>query len=316
MSQTSNWEEIVLKELLLESLKEQRRRRRWGIFFKLILIAIIIFFVVIFFIDKAKMMEVRKAPHVAVIDLDGVVAAQGGIDADRVGVSLHHAFNDKGTKGIILRINSPGGSPVQASYIYNEIRRQELKHPTIKVYAVCTDMCASAAYYIASAADYIYADPSSLVGSIGVISSGFGFVDVMKKYGVSRRLFIAGSQKGFLDPFSPLQNTEVKEMQQMLDILHDNFINAVKEGRGKRLDLTTPYLFSGRFWSGIQAKQIGLIDGYGSAGYVARELIKQKDIVNYTVKPTYLDRLADRVGASVSVHVMDSLGLNQNIHLQ
>jgi len=300
------------KELSLalhEVVKEFRRKRRWSLFFKLVILAIIIILLISFFASRSGSTVLREKPHTALIKIDGVIAAGGPVDADKTAAALQNAFKDKGTKGIILRINSPGGSPVQADYIYNEIMRLRKLHPKIPVYAVCTDICASGAYFIAAAANDIYANPSSLVGSIGVIINGFGFTGAMQKLGITRRVIIAGKNKDFLDPFSDLTVREKKVAQKMVDSVHQQFISAVEMGRGKRLHKTAD-IFSGMAWTGAKAKQLGLIDGYGSAGYVARDVIKQKKILNYTIKQNAFDRLADRLGASMANVVLSKLDVN------
>jgi len=221
---------------------------------------------------------------------------------------LRRAFKDKNTAGVILRINSPGGSPVQSGYVYDEIKRLRKKYPDIKLYAVVTDICASGGYYIASAADEIYADKASIVGSIGVLMDGFGFVDTMKKVGVERRLLTAGKHKGILDPFSPLKPSEVKHVQRLLDSIHQQFIDAVKAGRGDRL-ADDPQLFSGLFWNGEEGLKLGLVDGLGSSSYVAREIIGEEKVVDYTARPNYFDRFAERIGATMANVLGENLGL-------
>ena len=237
--------------------------------------------------------------HTALVELDGVIAAGEKADADHLVESLRDAFEDKATKGVILRINSPGGSPVQAGMVYREIRRLREKHKDIPLYAVVTDLCASGGYFIAAAADKIYADKASLVGSIGVLMNGFGFVDTLEKLGVERRLLTAGDHKGFLDPFSPLREDEVSYTKGLLNELHEQFISAVREGRGKRLK-NDPDLFSGLIWSGEKAVAMGLVDEIGSAGQVARDVIGAEDIVKFTKKTDLLERLADRLGAAAA----------------
>ncbi len=287
----------ALETLLLENLKENRRRRRWGIFFKIILAIYLLLLLSLVFSPEVKVPNLNK-PHTAVVDISGAIMPGSLNDADNVVKSLTQAFESKYTKGIILRINSPGGSPVQASYIFNNLLRLRKKYPDIKVYGVCSDVCASAAYYIAAGTDDIYANPSSLVGSIGVLLNGFGFVDILKKLGISRRLITAGNNKGFLDPFSPLEPQQKAYAQKLLAIVHQQFINAVKEGRGHRLKLNTPELFSGLIWTGEQAKDIGLIDGFGSPGYVARNVIKAPDMVDYTQSLSWYDKISQGVGAN------------------
>ena len=294
---------------LNELVKEFRRKRRWRLFFKLVILIIVLGLLISFFSSRAGGVVLRDKPHTALIKIDGVIAAGGAVDADKVAAALHHAFADKGTKGVVLRINSPGGSPVQADYIYYDIMRLRKAHPKIPVYAVCSDVCASGAYFIAAAANDIYANPSSLVGSIGVIINGFGFTDAIQKLGITRRVIIAGKNKDFLDPFSKLTPRERQAAQSMVDSVHQQFIAAVELGRGQRLHKTAD-IFSGMAWTGVQAKKLGLVDGYGSAGYVAREVIKQKKILDYTVKQNAFDRLADRVGASMANVVVSKLGFN------
>ncbi|MES1987377.1 MAG: S49 family peptidase [Pseudomonadota bacterium] len=271
-SRVPAWSLDALEKVLIANVEEQRRRRRWGIFFNsvfLCLLAILVFSMLPINYSNNK----QHKPHVALIDLHGTVSDSGGIDADSVATSLKEAYDDKNTKAVILRINSPGGTPVQAAYIYDEVRRMEKLYPAIPVYAVCTDVCASAAYYIASAANQIYANPASLVGSIGVLIDDFGFPDTLKKFGVQRRLITSGSRKGFLDPFSPLSKADQQYAVSMLNDVHQQFIQSVQNGRGKRLKQQDPLLFSGLPWTGKQAIKLGLIDGFGSTGYVAREII-------------------------------------------
>lgn len=293
---TSTPEQDTINNLLFETLKEQRRKRRWGIFFKLLYAVLFIIAIGLLIPDD---LETYSKPHTALIDINGVIADDAEANADNIASSLHAAFKNKYTKGIILRINSPGGSPVQAAYVYDEIRRQQKLHKNIKVYAVCVDLCASAAYYIASATDAIYANPSSMVGSIGALLNGFGFTGSMDKLGVQRRLITSGKNKGFMDPFSPLKPEDVVTAQRMLDNVHQEFIQSVIAGRGKKLASNDPDIFSGKIWTGRDAQRLGLIDGLGSSGYVARTLIKQETIVDYTIKENYLDRLSKHLGTSL-----------------
>lgn len=286
-----------LAVVLGEFVKEQRRKRRWSLFFRFFFLVIVILIILSFCASNAKGKLLRDKPHTALITLDGEIAAGGSVDANRFVTALRAAYKDKGTKGIVLSINSPGGSPVQADYMFNEIIRLRKLHPQIPVYAVCTDICASGAYFVAAAADDIYANPSSLVGSIGVIMNGFGFTGAMKKLGVSRRVIIAGKYKDFMDPYSELTKQEQRFAQKLVDTVHTQFIAAVEQGRGKRLHKDKD-LFTGLAWTGVQAKKLGLIDAYGSPGSVARDVIKQEKVVNYTIKTNPFDRLADRLGAS------------------
>lgn len=290
--------ENAMTIILEEWIKEQRRKRRWGIFFKFFIALFAVTSLLLFYAGTAQNTVSRDMPHTALIDIRGVIMPGGQFDADHFAASLRKAYKDEGTKGIIIRINSPGGAPVQADYMFNEIMRLRKKHPNIPVYAVCTDVCASAAYYIASATKDIYANPSSLVGSIGVIMNSFGFKGAIQKLGITRRVITAGRYKDFMDPFTPLKPQERKFAQQMVDSVHQQFIAAVKKGRGDRLKTSDKNIFSGLAWTGMQAKKLGLVDAYGSAGFVARDVIKQETIVNYTVKTSPLDRLVGKFGAS------------------
>jgi len=292
----------LLEKTLLAGIQEQRRSRRWGIFFKL-LTFIYLFAILALFLPWADMDKAASggASHTALVEVRGVIADQEAASADNIVKGLRDAFKDSKTKAVVLRINSPGGSPVQAGYVYDEIRRLRAEHPGIKLYAVITDLGASGAYYIASAADEIYADKASLVGSIGVTAAGYGFVGAMDKLGVERRLYTSGEHKAFLDPFSPQKPEETQFWQGVLDTTHNQFIAMVKQGRGERLkDKDHPALFSGLVWSGEQAKALGLIDGLGSASYVAREVVGEKDLVDFTVQESPLDRFSKRMGASVA----------------
>jgi protease-4 len=292
----------LLEKALLASVQEQRRSRRWGIFFKLLTFVYLFGMLALF----SPMLDLRKAgssggSHTAVVEVRGMIADRELASADNVIGSLRAAFDDENTKGLILRINSPGGSPVQSGYIYDEIHRLRAEKPAIKVYAVISDLGASGAYYIASAADEIYADKSSLVGSIGVTAAGFGFVGTMEKLGVDRRVYTSGEHKAFLDPFQPPKADEAQFWQGVLQTTHRQFIDSVKKGRGERLkDKEHPELFSGLIWSGEQALQLGLVDGLGSTSYVAREVIGEKELKDYTIEETPFDRFAKKVGASVA----------------
>lgn len=292
----------LLEKTLLAGIQEQRRSRRWGIFFKL-LTFIYLFGILALFLPWADMDKAASggASHTALVEVRGVIADQEAASADNIVKGLRDAFKDSKTKAVVLRINSPGGSPVQAGYVYDEIRRLRAEHPGIKLYAVITDLGASGAYYIASAADEIYADKASLVGSIGVTAAGYGFVGAMDKLGVERRLYTSGEHKAFLDPFSPQKPEETQFWQGVLDTTHNQFIAMVKQGRGERLkDKDHPELFSGLVWSGEQSKALGLIDGLGSASYVAREVVGEKDLVDFTVQESPLDRFSKRMGARVA----------------
>jgi protease-4 len=250
--------------------------------------------------------------HTGLVELDGIISSDSRASADVLITGLQDAFKNKHTKGVIIRANSPGGSPVQADYVYNEIKRLKKKYPDIPVYAVISDACVSACYYIVSAADKIYANETSLVGSIGVISEGFGFVGTLDKLGMQRRIYTAGKNKGILDPFSPERESDVKHMHVLLDEVHQHFINAVRSGRGDRLKTDTPDLFSGLFWTGQQGLAMGLVDEFASAGTVARDVIGEEDIVDYTPEEDWLTRISDRFGAVMS-HTLSGL---QQWHLR
>jgi protease IV len=296
--QDSNaWQQQTIEKLALSGLKEQQTARRWSTFFK-ILTFVYLFLLLMLGLgiwgDKG-----AAGPHTALIDINGVIEPGGEVNADSVITSLNDAYESHGTKGIILRFNSPGGSPVQAGIINDEIMRQKKLHPKIPVYGVVEDICASGGYYIAVATDKIYVDKASIVGSIGVLMDGYGFTEAMKKVGVERRLMTAGENKAMLDPFSPVNPKHQALAQAMLNEIHEQFKEVVRKGRGARLK-ETPETFSGLFWSGEQSIKLGLADAYGSADYVAREVIKQEDIVDYTYQDTVVDRFAKRLGASMA----------------
>lgn len=303
-------EQKVLQTVLLEHIKEQRRARRWNIFFKLILLGIIgLVFMSIHNRDLPQPV-ITSLPHTAVIDIYGEIDAGEPANADDIRDVLKAAFEAKHVKGVVLRINSPGGSPVQSRQIYAEIRNLRKRHPHIKIYAAIEDLGTSAAYLIAAAVDEIYADKTSLVGSIGVKIDSFGFVEGMQKIGVERRLYAAGKYKGILDPFSPRVPEEDAIINEQLRTVHVAFIENVREGRGNRLR-ETPDIFSGLFWSGEQAKELGLIDGFGDAQYIAREIIKVENMVDYSPSATLLDRLTRRIGASIGQSIGLQSGLMQ-----
>lgn len=289
-----NWERDALERLLLEQIKEQRKGRRWSIFFRSLFFVWL--FLVLMMIAAKEDGDLTTGPHTALIDLQGEIG--GEVVADDVLAALNNAFEDKRSKAVVLRINSPGGSPVAAGIIYDEIRRLRAKYPQTPVYAVVDDLCASGGYYIAAAADKIYVDKASLVGSIGVLMDGFGFTETMKKLGVERRLLTAGENKGFLDPFSPESPQQVAHAKAMLAEIHQQFIQAVRQGRGKRLK-ESPEMFSGLIWSGSKSIELGLADGLGSLDYVAREVVKAEDILDFTPQENLVDRLAKRLGTAI-----------------
>jgi protease-4 len=292
------WERELLEKLAMESLLEQRRKRRWGIFFKLI--AAVYIGVILFSSPdlNTAMHSTSGSGHTAVVDLQGVIDAEGSASAERINGSLKAAFEDAKTVGVILRINSPGGSPVQSGLIYDEILRLRQLHPKTPLYAVIGDICASGGYYVAAAADRIYVDKASLVGSIGVLMDGFGFEQAMKKVGVERRMLTAGENKGFLDPFSPMTETQTLHAKAMLKEIHQQFIDAVKKGRGERLKDTEAGIFSGLVWNGTKSIELGLSDELGSAEYVAREVLKAEDMLDFTQRESITERLVKRAGVS------------------
>ncbi len=295
----TGWERDVIERLAMAAIKEQRRARRWGIFFKLLLFLYLFGLLALYSPGLWQESELHTGKHTALVNLTGVIAAGQPANADDIIEALDSAFKAKGSKGVILRINSPGGSPVQAGQIADEIRRLRKQYPHKPLYAVVDDLCASGGYYVASAADKIYVNKASLVGSIGVLMNGFGFVDSLHKLGVERRLYTAGQHKGFLDPFSPVQPDDVKYVESMLDDIHQQFIDVVKQGRGARLK-NDPQLFSGLMWTGDKAIKLGLADDYGSVGQVARDVIGARQVVDYTVKQGFLARVADRIGSSMA----------------
>ena len=306
---SSTWEREVLEKLAFQSLKEQKRHRFWSVFFKS-LTFIWLFLMMFYMLNWIGGASGNSSEdHTALIDIQGEIGAQDQVNADSVVSSLQDAYDNKHTKGVILRINSPGGSPVQAGIINDEIKRQRKLHPNIPVYAVVEDICASGGYYIAVAADKIYVDKASIIGSIGVLMDGFGFTGAMEKFGVERRLMTAGENKAILDPFSPVNPKHKVLAQAMLDEVHQQFINVVREGRGNRLK-ETPETFSGLFWSGEAGIKMGLADELGSYEYVAREVIKQENIVDFTASEGLADRVARKFGASMTQSMFKGMGLH------
>lgn len=295
---SANWERDVLEKVALASVREQRRARQWGIFFKVLGFGylFLVLFLAMGWLGKSDVSLPGK--HTALVELRGVIADDQQASADNVIRGLKQAFKDKNTAGIILVINSPGGSPVQAGYINGEIRRLRKEYPNIPLYAVVEDVCASGGYYVAAAADKIFVDQASIIGSIGVLMDGFGFTDALGKLGVERRLLTAGDNKGFLDPFSPLDASQRAYAQQMLNEIHQQFIQVVKDGRGSRLQ-DSPDIFSGLVWTGARSVELGLADALGSADSVARDVIKVEQMVNFTPREGLADRLARRFGAGL-----------------
>jgi protease-4 len=296
------WERAVLEKVALKALEEQRRARQWGALFKLL------WFIFAFLLLSAWLGWIGRpgkdslsdslsssTRHTALVELEGVIAPDSRASADRINKALQRAFNDSGTQGVVLRINSPGGSPVQSGAINDEMRRLRAKYPETPLYVVVQDLCASGGYYVASAADKIYVDKASLVGSIGVIISSFGFTGAMEKLGIERRAYTAGNNKDMLDPFVPEDPAQRAHIQEMLDEIHKQFIATVRQGRGKRLK-ETPDMFSGLIWTGEKSVELGLADGFGSLDYVAREVIKAEKVVDFSPKDTLLEQLSDRLG--------------------
>jgi protease-4 len=307
-----NWERAALEKVALAAVREQRSARHWGIFFKLLLFVYLfaLLFIGMGWFGKK---DAATGKHTALVEVQGVIAPGSSASADNVMTGLQDAFKDKRTQGVILRINSPGGSPVQAGHINDEIKRLRSKHPGIPVYAVVEDICASGGYYVAVAADKIFVDKASIIGSIGVLMDGFGITGTMDKLGVERRLLAAGENKGFLDPFSPILDSQKEYAQQMLGEIHQQFITVVRQGRGKRLK-ETPEMFSGLLWVGPKSVELGLADAIGSIEYVAREVIKAEDIVDFTPRENIAERVARRFGAAMAetlVRIAGPGALNQ-----
>lgn len=292
------WERDVIEKLVLAAVTEQTRARRWGVFFKsLLFLYLIALFGATMYPKLKKDMGVDGKGHTAVIEVVGLIAENKDATAENIIESLRNAVKDKNTKGIILHANSPGGSPVQSSYVYDEIKKIKKDHPDLPIHTVVSDICASGCYYIASASDQIFVNQASLLGSIGVLMDGFGFVDSMEKLGVERRLLTAGAHKAMLDPYSPPKEDETRYMQGLLDQVHQQFIGAVRAGRGDRLK-ETPEMFSGLVWTGEEGVKLGIADGFGNEDYVAREIIGAEELVDFTQEERFLDRIAGKLGAS------------------
>lgn len=296
------WERGVIEKLSMAALKEQRSARRWGIFFKLLTFAYVTL-IILLAMDWKSGGE-TKGKHTALVEVNGIIAPGSDASAERVTAALQSAFKDKNTQGVVVRINSPGGSPVQAQNIYEEMRRLRKNHPGIPLYAVVEDLCASGGYYVAAGADRIFVAKSSIVGSIGVRMDGFGVTGLMEKLGVERRLLTAGENKGFMDPFLPADEKQRLHAQTLLDDIHRQFIGVVREGRGKRLK-ETPDMFSGLIWTGQKSVDLGLADAFGSMEYVAREVIKAENIVDYTQKDNIAEKFARRLGAGAASALLE-----------
>lgn len=293
------WERKVLERVALAAIAEQRAARRWGIFFKLLILGylMLVLFVGMGWVKRG--VDKSAGKHSALVELRGVIAADTQASAENVMTGLQAAFKDSNTQGVILRINSPGGSPVQAGYINDEIKRLRKLHPEIPLYVVVEDICASGGYYIAAAADKIFVDKASILGSIGVVMDGFGFTGTMEKLGVERRAITAGENKKFLDPFSPVNPAHKAYAEKMLGEIHQQFVAVVREGRGKRLN-ETPEIYSGLVWVGPKSIELGLADALGSVESVARDVVKAEDVVDFTTRENLAERVARRFGAAMA----------------
>ena len=289
------WERELVTKLATAALKEQRRARLWGIFFKLLTFGYIT--VILLMAVDWKDAEVGGKKHTAMVEVNGLIAPGTDASAEKITTALQAAFKDKNTQGVVVRINSPGGSPVQAQTIYDEMKRLRKKYPDVPLYAVVEDVCASGGYFVAAGADRIYVGPASIVGSIGVLMNGFGFTGLMDKLGIERRLITVGENKGMLDPFSPLDEKDKEHVKKLMGDIHEQFVGVVREGRGKRLK-DTPEIFSGLIWTGQRSVDLGLADGFGSLEYVAREVVKAEVIRDFTITEGVLDKVAKRFGAA------------------
>jgi protease-4 len=300
-----SWERELVAKLATAALKEQRRARLWGIFFKLLTFAYVTLFLVMA-IDWKDSDIAGGKKYTAMVEVNGIIAPGTDASAEKITSALQAAFKDKSTQGVVVRINSPGGSPVQAQTIYDEMKRLRQKYPQIPLYAVIEDVCASGGYFVAVGADRIYVSKASIVGSIGVLMNGFGFTGLMDKLGIERRLITAGENKGMLDPFSPLDEKDKEHIKSMMGDIHQQFIGVVREGRGKRLK-DSPEIFSGLIWTGSRSIDLGLADGFGSLEYVAREVIKAEDIRDFTISEGIAEKFARRFGAAAANTFVEAL---------
>jgi protease IV len=299
------WERELVAKLATAALKEQRRARLWGIFFKLLTFAYVTLFLIMA-IDWKDSDIAGGKKYTAMVEVSGIIAPGTDASAEKITSALQAAFKDKSTQGVVVRINSPGGSPVQAQTIYDEMKRLRQKYPQIPLYAVVEDVCASGGYFVAAGADRIYVSKASIVGSIGVLMNGFGFTGLMEKLGVERRLITAGENKGMLDPFSPLDEKDKEHIKKLMGDIHEQFIGVVREGRGKRLK-DSPEIFSGLIWTGSRSIDLGLADGFGSLEYVAREVIKAEDIRDFTITEGIAEKFARRFGAAAANTFVEAL---------
>ncbi|HAS51440.1 MAG TPA: signal peptide peptidase SppA [Gammaproteobacteria bacterium] len=309
-SSDDRWARDILTQLALAAVTEQRRTRRWGIFFKFLFLIYLIVLLVLAWPDSLSTASAKR--HTALVRVEGLISSSTEASAKNVIEALRKAFKDENTVGVVLEVNSPGGSPVQAGEIYDEIQKLRQQYPKIPIHAVTSDVCASGGYYIAAAAQNIYANKASIVGSIGVRMDSFGFTEAIAKLGVERRAYTAGSNKDFLDPFKPVNPAEVQHLQGMLDAIHQQFMTAVKQGRGERLK-DNPDLFSGLMWTGEQSVGLGLIDALGSTRYVAEEVIGEKTLYDYTKHTTWIDRVLDGTEMSLGAALLKVLGLDQTV---
>jgi protease-4 len=302
---------VLLNQFARVYLEEQRKAARWRWFWRIVWIGVALVMVWAT-LENVPAAKAPSSPHTALVEIRGEIGAETESNADNLLAALRSAFEDDGALAVVLRINSPGGSPVQAGLVNDEVIRLKALHKK-KVYAVCEEMCASAAYYIAVSADQIFVDKASMVGSIGVLMDGFGFTGIMDKVGVERRLMTAGANKGMLDPFSPRNPKQDGFAQAMLDQIHQQFIGVVRQGRGKRLK-ETPETFSGLFWNGQQAVELGLADHLGSLDQIARDVVKAEDIIDYTQKENLAERLAKRFGAAFGAGAVHAMRSSVSIH--
>jgi protease IV len=302
---SGQWERDLIANLASAALKEQRRGRRWGIFFKLLTFAYLTFILVMAVDWKGRAEMAGGKKHTAMVEVSGLIAPGTDASAERVTSALQAAFKDKNTQGVVLRCNSPGGSPVQAQTIYDEMRRLRKQYPEIPLYTVVEDVCASGGYFVAVGADRIFVSRASVVGSIGVLMNCFGFTGMMDKLGIERRLITAGGNKGMLDPFSPLTDKDKEYAKQLMADIHQQFIGVVREGRGKRLK-ESPDTFSGLIWTGQKSVELGLADGFGSLESVARDVVKAEDIVDFSARESVIEKFARRFGASAASALMES----------
>jgi protease-4 len=300
-----HWERELVTKLATAALKEQRRARLWGIFFKLLTFAYVTV-ILLLAVDWQSADVSGGKKHTAMVEVNGLIAPGADASAEKITSALQAAFKDKNTQGVVVRINSPGGSPVQAQAIYDEMKRLRKKYPDIPLYAVVEDICASGGYFVAVGADQIYVGKASIVGSIGVLMNGFGFTGLMEKLGIERRLVTAGENKGMLDPFSPQDPKDTEHVKKLIGEIHQQFISVVREGRGKRLK-DSPEIFSGLIWTGERSVDLGLADGFGSLEYVAREVIKAEDIRDYTISEGIAEKFARRFGAAAANSIVEAL---------